>query len=467
MSIKRLADGQKPVIAITEGILDAMALSESGLPAISANSAGNAAKLAELIRTSTAAKNKHIFVCMDNDKAGANASRQIREKLQYSPVTVSDISLELYPECKDAAEAFRADPERLKASCRKAYERELKNVQNKPWTPGDPVILQQGQEDYILNAIKGDIENFTGTESRTGWRTFDELTAGGLRSGLYILAATSGNGKTTFSLQLADQLAEQKRHVLFFSLEQSRFEMATKSIARTARREDNRSTLTALQIRKGQNQTAAAVYAKKYADKVEDRLTIVEGNFSCSPDFIAEYTAEYIKQHKTTPVIFIDYLQIVTADRDPVTKMKPHSTKEQIDNTVVSLKRLSRLYNTPVITICALNRSGYRKPITFESLKESGMIEHSADFVAGLQYAEIISKEYKTDAEAANAWKAEEARPARDIALTVIKNRFGPCFTEYFTYYPRFDYFMEEGTKRPKRSEDLQTESARTRAKQI
>lgn len=65
---------------------------------------------------------------------------------------------------------------------------------------------------------------------------FDELNkkTGGIYSGLYVIAAAPSLGKTTFALQIADELAASGKDVIFFSLKQSRLEMVSKSFARIA-----------------------------------------------------------------------------------------------------------------------------------------------------------------------------------------------------------------------------------------
>ena len=52
---------------------------------------------------------------------------------------------------------------------------------------------------------------------RTGFTNLDDK-AKGLYAGLYVVAAISSLGKTTFCHQIADQLAEMGEDVLFFSL---------------------------------------------------------------------------------------------------------------------------------------------------------------------------------------------------------------------------------------------------------
>ena len=83
------------------------------------------------------------------------------------------------------------------------------------------------------------------------------------------------------------------------------------------------------------------------------------------------------------PVVFIDYLQILQPEQDE--KGRTQTTKETVDTTVTELKRISREQGLTVFVISSVNRANYLTPIDFESLKESGGIEYTADVIWGLQ----------------------------------------------------------------------------------
>lgn len=113
-----------------------------------------------------------------------------------------------------------------------------------------------------------DIKRFKDDIS-TGFSDLD-LQTGGIYPGLYVLAAVSSLGKTTLALQLAEQIAAAGRDVVFFSLEQSRFEMVSKGISRRTAMNNMRTAVTSLAIRKGylppQVQEAAEAYKADIGD---------------------------------------------------------------------------------------------------------------------------------------------------------------------------------------------------------
>lgn len=292
---------------------------------------------------------------------------------------------------------------------------------------------------YIDNLMTGEISRFK-NDKKTGFSNLDAL-AGGLYSGLYVLAAISSLGKTSFALQLADQLAENGSEVIFFSMEQSRLELVSKSIARrTAQKE---KPVTSLSIRKGYLPGQVLEAVQDYKKAVGDRISIVEGNFSCNISFIGEYIRQYINQNGTRPVVFIDYLQIL----QPAEDSRRQTTKETVDSTVTELKRISRDLDLTIFLISSVNRSNYLTPIDFESLKESGGIEFTADVIYGLQLQclndDLFTAEKKIK-EKREKIKQAKAETPRKIELVCLKNRYGISnYSCYFNYYPANDLFTE------------------------
>jgi replicative DNA helicase len=137
----------------------------------------------------------------------------------------------------------------------------------------------------------------------------------------------------------------------------------------------------------------------------------------------------------------VDYLQILQGTQKG-------AIRENVDYNVVELKRLARALDVPVFVISSINRGNYLYPIDFESFKESGGIEYTADVVLGMQLAclddnDIFTKD-KNIMEKREAIKAAKAENPRKIRLVCLKNRYGrPDWTITYQYYPQYDYFLE------------------------
>lgn len=299
--------------------------------------------------------------------------------------------------------------------------------------------------EYLTHGkYKEDTEKFQqGAEVRTGFPTLDQKIGGGLYAGLYVLGAVPTLGKTTFMLQLADQIAEQHKHVLFFSMEQSRLELVTKSISRTGRRmnpgkQDNLKT--SLQIRKGYTSAETEQAMQRYIETTAPYMNIIEGNFTTTADTIRATVEKYIDRNNVRPVVIIDYLQIL----QPVKGSRATDPRTLTDQNITALKRLSRDLETPVIAISSFNRTNYKQTVDYESFKETSGIEYTADVLLGMEYEIISTLDGKNANEDRDKVNQAKAAPEREIKLKCLKNRYGTAnFEISMRYYPRFDYFQE------------------------
>ena len=411
------------VVFVTEGAIDAISIIEAGGEAVALNSTSNTEKLLKMLEAKKTGAT--LLLCLDNDEPGRKAAAALAAGLQRLNIS--------YQDCGAAICGSYKDPNEALTGCGLAQF--SKSIQ----AAAAQAMRPENTSYYLDTLFETDIKK-QGERKKTGFANLDR-EAGGLYPGLYVLAAISSLGKTSFALQLADQLAAGGNDVLFFSLEQSRLELVSKSLARITYQNDPAHPATALQIRQGVKSDEIADAIADYKARAADRLSIVEGNFSCNVSFIREYTRQYMQRTGAKPVIFIDYLQILQGE-----PAKRQSTKEMIDSTVTELKRISRELEITVIVISSLNRANYLTPVDFESLKESGSIEYSADVIYGLQLRcindKLFSKEGKLKEKREKVREAKAATP-REIEMLCLKNRYGiSSFSCYFNYYPANDVFI-------------------------
>ena len=415
-------------IFVCEGFFDAMSLYElnNDISVIGLNSTTNIKLLLKYLKEK---KTEATFlICLDNDEAGKTATRRLTEGLQELNINYS--LMDLNGDYNDINERLIKD--------RKGLEKDLRRAgTTKPFNTSD----------YIEQLMEADIELVKKAgEIKTGFPLLDEKL-GGLYPGLYTIGAISSLGKTTFLLQIADNLAEQGKEVLFFSLEQSRLELVSKSIARRTfvnnKKNDDEYAVSSIEIRKGKKGANITKAINEYKEKIGDRISVIEGNFNYNISSICDYVKEYIQKNKTQPIVIIDYLQIIEAEN---TKL---STKENIDHIVTSLKRLSRQQNITIIVVSSMNRTNYLTQVDFESFKESGGIEYTSDVVIGLQLAciskeDIFNEEKKKGEKRELIRMAKESNP-REIELVILKNRYGRSSDScMFDYFPKFDTFVCE-----------------------
>lgn len=293
---------------------------------------------------------------------------------------------------------------------------------------------------YIENEMLAEIAEMAEVaDIKTGFKNLDE-ESGGLSAGLYILAAESSTGKTTFALQMADYIAASGHDVIFYSLEQSRLELACKSFSRILAELHGITSNTpdSKMLRTGTANKELQAAAAEYKRRVADRLTIIEGNYDCDIAKIKDYIKGYARRTGTRPVLIIDYLQVLK----PSDGSRYQGTKETIDFNITELKRLSRSLKIPVIAISSVNRSHYYEPVSFESLKESGNIEYTADVVWGLQ---LQCTKGADPAQRKKSALEAKASNKRLVELVCLKNKSDrACYTCQFEYYANKDLFFTD-----------------------
>lgn len=414
-------------VFVTEGAFDALSIIEAGGRAIALNSTSNA----ELFLQALEGKplNRTCFIlALDADEAGQRAAGVLAEGLQRLriPYTTGDI-------CggrKDPNEALTAD----RAQFVEAVNATTAEALRKAFKPDNSI-------DYLYSGFIKDIQSFDDSK-KTGFPNLDK-NAGGLYPGLYGLPGVPSIGKTSFALQIADNLTAAGHDVVFFSLEQSRFELVAKSLARYANRNRAESAplvLGSLDIRRGKLQGAKGAALKtairEYVNEVGDRMNIIEGNFDLSITRIREYLERYIEQNGTRPVVFIDYLQII----QPTQEQRRQGTKEFLDGVVSELKRISRDLALTVFIVCSMNRNSYTNAASYEAIKETGAIEYTCDVIWSLQLVaqnDGTLKDKESITAKHNKLDAAKVKSPREVELVCLKNRYGVAnYKNYFLYYP-------------------------------
>lgn len=272
----------------------------------------------------------------------------------------------------------------------------------------------------------------------TGFKRLDYIMGGGLPNGLTILGAVASLGKSTFSLQIAQNISSRGIPVIFFSLEMSKHEITLKSLQRyffnTTANPVSRSKIKEL-LKNNDDSLNEAIEACRNETKT---LFIVErnpggGNFSGEDIF--KYVKKFIDDTGTEPVVFVDYLQILDSPARFI------SDKVTVDKNIQELWRIANQYQIPVFVISSVNRDSYNRSISFSSFKESGGIEYSADMVLGMQYTSLHGKKedkyFDID--------AEKKRDPREIEIFVLKHRYGKTGeSSFFDFYPTFNSFEEK-----------------------
>jgi replicative DNA helicase len=280
----------------------------------------------------------------------------------------------------------------------------------------------------------------------TGFKKFDEMTAGLQPENLIIVAARPGMGKTSWAVNVAVNAALHHRiPVLIFSLEMSKYELMERMLAGEARIDSSR-------MRRGMIE---------YSDW-KNRIYPAGGRLSSAPILIDDGASPSIleirakaRRFKGDPryfppperhadgreiprqgLIVIDYLQLARG----MGGKKEETREREIADISRGLKGLAKDLKLPIIAISQLNRGLEKreeKTPQLSDLRESGAIEQDADLVLFIHREEMFNPEGEKG-------KAQ---------IIVGKNRHGATGNVPMTFikeYTRFeDYAEDDGVPEP------------------
>ena len=274
----------------------------------------------------------------------------------------------------------------------------------------------------------------------TGWKSLDKALEGGLYEGLYVIPGATGTGKTAFALQMAYQIARQRKDVLYISLEMGEEEIYERHISRLSY-ELYGMTSKAKTVHSLIQEKKTVPEAREQFEKVGLYLRTICGVGSIDADDIRRVVERYEHELDTLPVVFVDYLQILKAH-------DPHMTdKQAVDYNVLRLKQLSRDYKIPVIALASMNRTSYSDVISMVSIKESGAIEYTSDVCIGLQMAAMdsIVDGSKKQGQQEKKVRKLKSKQNREMQAVILKQRNGQIGAEIlFTYCAMFNHFGED-----------------------
>jgi replicative DNA helicase len=285
---------------------------------------------------------------------------------------------------------------------------------------------------YLTNGFLQDIEIQKEYYNRhTGFSNIDDNQI--FCAGLYVLGATPATGKTTFAWQLAENLALNGENCIFCSYEMSRLELSSKTVARELFIRNSDTNLSAAEIRRGGWTGEISTVLHEFSE-AQLNLRIIELRNETIDDLL-NLLRPICNNVEKAPIVFVDYLQIIPSTTE--------NTKLGIDDTVRKLKLFQRETNTTFIVISSFNRSNYFQSVSFESFKESGNIEYTADVVWALQLYEMTKIKGGADISVTRQ-KVNNAKKQvpRQIILKCLKNRQGNDYECFFNYFSKHDYFV-------------------------
>ncbi|WP_455203764.1 replicative DNA helicase [Kaarinaea lacus] len=256
----------------------------------------------------------------------------------------------------------------------------------------------------------------------TGYSDFDDMTSGLQSSDLIIVAGRPSMGKTTFAMNLAENVAlKTQEPVAIFSMEMPGEQLAMRLLSSLGRIDQHR-------VRTGKLDDDDWPRLTSAVGLLAEAKMFIDDTPALTPNDLRARARRLAREHGLGMIV-IDYLQLMQ-----VPGSKDNRVNE-ISEISRSLKGLAKELNVPVIALSQLNRSLEQRPNkrpVMSDLRESGAIEQDADVIVFIYRDEVYN----------------EDSPDKGTAEIIIgKQRNGPIGTVRLTFlgqYTRFENHISQ-----------------------
>lgn len=229
--------------------------------------------------------------------------------------------------------------------------------------------------DIINENIKG---NTKGT--LTGFTEYDRHT-GGLHEGdLTIIAAASSQGKTSFALNIAKNVASEGTRLAIYSLEMSDIQLTSRII----------SSVSGLSSKSILYQKMSNEMIREFdagIGKISELGIYFDDRSTSSIDTIIQSIRKMVFKFGINGAI-IDYLQILSITN------KTQTEEQFLGSVARRLKNLAKELNIWIIALSQLNRKNAENAPSLSDIRASGQIGEAADNVVFIYRAEVFNRSY-------------------------------------------------------------------------
>ncbi len=296
---------------------------------------------------------------------------------------------------------------------------EKSNWENKPQNIKKIIKITKKK---IKKLYKNPKKKITGIN--TGYIDLNKKTFGFQKSDLIIIAARPSMGKTTFAMNICENIAmSQKKPILIFSLEMPSEQIIIRIISSLSRVNQNK-------IKTGKLNNDDWIRIISTIKLLEKKKNIfIDDSCNLTPTDIRSRTRKIYRENKGLSLVMIDYLQLMKSST-----YLDNRTLEIADISR-SLKLLAKELKIPIIALSQLNRSSEqrtdKRPVNSD-LRESGSIEQDADLIIFIYRDEVYN----------------ENSDMKGIAEIIIgKQRNGPTGTIHLMFdgkISRFDNYTSK-----------------------
>ncbi len=242
---------------------------------------------------------------------------------------------------------------------------------------------------------------------KTQFKGLDRLINGIHKSDLMILAARPAVGKTSFAMNIVENVALQGYSCAVFSLEMGKDQLVQRmmcSVAGVSMENAMKGTMT-------KQEWLRIAQAK---EKLSNAKIFIDDSAMITPQQVLS-KCRRLKSRFGLDLVMIDYVQLMSAEKSS----KSDNRQQEISEISRMLKILAKEVNVPVLALSQLNRaveSRKGRP-QLADLRESGAIEQDADIVMFI---------HRPD-KGASEKEIAEGKVQRNVAEIIIeKHRNGP-----------------------------------------
>ena len=315
----------------------------------------------------------------------------------------------------------------IDASRRRSLVMAMNEIEAKAYgTPPDMKAFVSKIENSVAQVTeRRDMRPYRHISSFLGAAVDDELA--GLRAGqLIVVGARPAVGKTSFALTLALNAARQGVKVGIFSLEMSGRELAQRIICAESGVSISHFRMGTIPKTSWDAIAAACCDIPGNDIEIEDRASVTIGD-------IRTTAARMMRGAVGRGLIVIDYLQLISSASDGAGFQNRAVEVGEISRR---LKVLAKELGVPVVTLAQLSRQAEFHPGAprLSDLRESGSIEQDADTVLFLSRDPDEIEDEKSG--------------ARQVILSVAKNRSGPTGDIDMLFVPTSTKFYEVGPRK-------------------
>ena len=275
----------------------------------------------------------------------------------------------------------------------------------------------------------------------TGYAELNKMTTGFGKGDLVIVAARPAMGKTSFALNMVQNLIEKGKGVAFFSLEMPAEQLMLRLLS-------VQTSIQLQRLRLGDFNPEEYKRLNDAVDKMRHSKLFVDDHGSINIHQLRSKLRKLKSRHPEIELAVIDYLQIMngTGGKDR------HLEVSEISR---GLKMLARELEIPIVALSQLNRSlesrSDKRPM-LSDIRESGSIEQDADIILFVYRNDVYlyKEEKEREKEAISAGKEFISKyvekEEEEAEIIIGKQRNGPTGHVKLVFQKKFTRFVDKPT---------------------